>query len=203
MRRGLIRGAHPRARTVALVAAATGTAIAFLLFMTQAFGGADDADLYGRVDLPGTTELDLPAGKVALYYEERVTLSENESLDVPDGLRVVAKRENERVRSERAVPNSIKLDGRALREFGKLELPLAGRYKVRARSDERGGASGAVTLGKGQLEGLASSAILAGIAEGGGLVVALAVLLLWRRPDEPPPSTAPPAPSDRPTSIQV
>jgi hypothetical protein len=203
MRRGLIRGAHPRARTVALLLAMTGTALAFVLFMTEAIGGSDDADLYGRVKLPGTKMLDLPAGEVALYYEERVTLSENDSLDVPDGLRVVARRELQRVRSERSTPNSIKLDGRALREFGKLDLPVAGRYRVRTRSDVGGSNSPAVTLGKGQLEGLARSAVRAGIAEGAGLVLALIVLLLWRRPDEPPPSPSPPAPPRAPTSIRV
>ena len=203
MRRGLIRGAHPRARSIALVLAISGTALAFLLFMTEAFGGTDDADLYGRVALPGTKMLDLPAGRVALYYEERVTLSENDSLDVPDGLRVVARRELERVRSERSVPNSIKLDGRALREFGKLDLPVAGRYKVRTRADQSGSNSPAVTLGKGQLEGLARAGVRAGIAEGAGLLAALLVLLLWRRPDEPPPAAPPPAPSGTPTSIRV
>ncbi|HKP90593.1 MAG TPA: hypothetical protein VJT75_11555 [Thermoleophilaceae bacterium] len=203
MRRGLIRGAQPRARTVALGLAISGTAIAFILFMTQAFGGTDDADLYGRVKLPGKKMLDLPAGKVALYYEERVTLDEDDSLDVPDGLRVVAKRELRKIRSERGVPNSINLDGRSLREWGKLDVPAAGRYRVRTRSKERGSNSPAVTLGKGQLEGLARAGVRAGIAEGAGLVLALLVLLLWRRPDEEPPAVPPPASGATPTSIRV
>jgi hypothetical protein len=173
--------------------------------MTQAFGGVGDADLYGRVKLPGNKMLDLLAGDVALYYEERVTLHENDSLDVPDGLRVVARRELRRVRSERSVPNAINLDGRSLREFAKLEVPAAGRYKVRVRAKERGSNSPAVTLGKGQLEGLKRWGIRAGIAEVAGLVLALVVLLAWRRPDEPPPSASPPAPppSGRATSIRV
>jgi hypothetical protein len=203
MRRGLIRGAHPRARTVALVLAMSGTAIAFILFMTSAFAGSGEADRYGRVKLPGTKMLDLPAGEVALYYEERVTLDENDSLDVPDGVRVVAKRELRKVRSERSTPNAINLDGRSLREWGKLDIPVAGRYKVRTRAKERGSNSPAVTLGKGQLQSFARAGIRAGIAEGAGLVLALIVLLLWRRPDEPPPAAVPPAPRGAPTSIRV
>ena len=203
MSRGLIRGAHPWARTVALLLAMSGTAIAFILFMTSAFAGSGEADRYGRVKLPGTKMLDLPAGEVALYYEERVTLDENDSLDVPDGVRVVAKRELRKVRSERSTPNAINLDGRSLREWGKLDIPVAGRYRVKARSKGPGLNSPAITLGKGQLQSFKRAGIRAGIAEGAGLVLALIVLLLWRRPDEPPPAAAPPAPRGTPTSIRV
>ena len=203
MRRGLIRGAHPRARTVAIVLAASGTAIAFLLFMTSAFAGSGEADRYGRVRLPGEKMLDLPAGKVALYYEERVTLDEDESLDVPDGVRVVAKRELRKVRSERSVPNAINLDGRSLREWGRLDVPVAGRYEVRARSEQPGSNSPAVTLGKGQLQSFARAGIRAGIAEGAGLVLGLLVLLLWRRRDEPPAAAVAPEPGGTSTSIRV
>lgn len=201
MRRGLIRGAHPRARTVAIVLAMSGTALAFLLFMTSAFAGSGEADRYGRVKLPGTKMLDLPAGDVALYYEERVTLDEDDSLDVPDGVRVVAKRELRKVRSERSIPNAINLDGRSLREWGKLEIPVAGRYRVKARSKQPGSNSPAVTLGKGQLQSFKRAGIRAGIAEGAGLVLALIVLLLWRRPDDPPP--APPVQDARGTATSI
>jgi hypothetical protein len=201
MRRGLIRGAHPRARTLAALFAGSGTALAFILFMTGAIGGTSDADVYGRVRLPGSKMLDLPAGRVALYYEERVTLHENDSLDVPSGLRVVAKRELRKVRSRSVTPNAINLDGRSLREFAKLELPVAGRYRVKARAKQPGGNSPAVTLGKGQLENVVRSGVRAGIAEGAGLLLALVVLLAWRRPDEEPPAPGP-MPS-APTSIRV
>jgi hypothetical protein len=201
--RGLIRGAHPRARTLAILLAVTGTTLAFVLFLTGAIGGTSDADLYGRVSLPGKKMLDLPAGDVALYYEERVTLNENDSLDVPDGLVVVAKRELRKVRSERGTPNAINTDGRSLREFGKLKLPAAGRYQVRTRSKQGGSNSPAVTLGKGQLQSVVRAGIRAGIAEGTGLLLALVVLLVWRRPYEEPPAAAPPAPDAAATSIRV
>jgi hypothetical protein len=201
MRRGLWRGAHPTARRIAILLAATGSTIAFVLFLTGAIGGSKDADLYGRVPLPGKRMLDLPAGEVALYYEERVTLNDDDSLNVPDGLVVVAKRELRRVRSERSTPNAINLDGRSLREFGKLELPVAGRYRVRARAKQSGSSSPAVTLGKGQLESVKRAGIRAGIAEGAGLLLALAVLLAWPRPEGDTP--APPPASGTPTSIRV
>lgn len=204
MRRGLWRGAHPTARGLAILLAVAGSTIAFVLFLTGAIGGSSEADRYGRVPLPGKRKLDLPAGEVALYYEERVTLHNNDSLDVPDGLVVVARRELRKVRSEHSTPNAINLDGRSLREFGKLTLPAAGRYQVRARSKQAGSNSPAVTLGKGQLEGVKRAAIRAGIAEGAGLLLALVALLAWRRRDEEPPAAAPPAPSGGTgTSIRV
>ena len=199
MRRGLVRGARPAARRVALAAVVIAGAIALALFIATAVGGTSDADRYGRVRLPGRAMLDLPEGDVALYYEERVTLNENDSLDVPDGLVVTAKRELTKVRSERATPNAINTDGRSLREFGKLELPTAGRYQVKTRAKERGFSSPAVTLGKGQLENVKRAGIRAGIAEGAGLIAALVVLLVWRRPDE---DTPVPPPSG-PTAIRV
>lgn len=204
MRRGLWRGAKPRARTIAILLVAAASGAAFLLFLLGAIGGTSDADRYGRVPLPGKRMLDLPAGEVALYYEERVTLHNDDSLDVPDGLVVVAKRELRKVRSEHSTPNSINLDGRSLREFGKLDLPAAGRYQVRARSKRTGFNSPAVTLGKGQLENVKRAAIRAGIAEGAGLLGAFVVLLLWRRPEEEPPAPGPPpGQSGTATSIRV
>jgi hypothetical protein len=185
------------------VLAASGTAAAFLLFLLGAIGGSSDADLYGRVPLPGKRMLDLPAGEVALYYEERVTLNENDSLNVPDGLVVVAKRELRKVRSQHGTPNAINLDGRSLREFGKLKLPVAGRYQVKTRAKQSGSSSPAVTLGKGQIQSVVRAGVRAGIAEGAGLLLALVVLLLWRRPEEEMPAGVPPAPSDVGTSIQM
>jgi hypothetical protein len=198
MRRGLIRGARPAARRVALGAVVVAGAVALALFIATAVGGTSDADRYGRVPLPGRTMLDLPAGDVALYYEERVTLNENDSLDVPDGLVVVAKRELTKVRSERSTPNAINTDGRSLREFAKLRIPAAGRYRVTARSKSPGSNSPAVTLGRGQLASLGRAAVRAAIAVGAGLAVALAALLVARRRDEQPPSAAPPAAPEPP-----
>jgi hypothetical protein len=189
-RRGLVRGARPAARRIALGCAVAGAGAAFLLFMIEAVGGTSDADRYGRVPLPGRATLELPAGDLALYYEERVTLGENDVLDVPDGL-VVKARGERTVRSRRGTPNSISLDGRALREFGKLRIPSAGRYRVNARSDAPGSNSPAVTLGKGQLDNLARSGVHAAIAAAAGLALALAALLIGRRGDEPPPPSSP------------
>jgi hypothetical protein len=195
---------------VALLAVAAGGGVAFVLFLLTAFAGADAADEYGRIELPGRGSVELPEGDVALYYEERVTLSENESLDVPDGIVVTARREKT-IRSERTVPNSISLDGRALREFGKLAIPQAGTYRVRARADQQGSNTPAVTFGEGQLKGLARAGKRAGLIVGGALLLALVALLVGRRTDAGPgaapigyagvppaasvPVSAPPAPA--------
>lgn len=179
-RRGLIRGSRPGARRLALFVAILAGSVATALFIFSMVKGAGEADKYGRVELPGKGTVDLPKGRVALYYESRVTLNENESLDVPDGIRVTARRE-ETVKSEKAVPNAINLDGRSLREWGKLEIPQAGEYRVTARSKEAGSNRPAVTFGKGQLEGLGKAAVTDGIILGGGLGLALLILLAGRR----------------------
>ena len=195
-RRGLIRGARPGARKAALFVAIIGTAAATALFIVSMVAGAGEADEYGRVKLPGKGTVELPEGKVALYYEERVTLNENESLDLPDGLRVVARRE-ETVKSEKAIQNAVNLQGRSLREWGKLEIPQAGEYRVTVRSSSPGSNRPAITFGKSQLEGLGKTALLCGAIEGGGLLLALILLLLGRRGYEgerssfPVPATAP------------
>lgn len=201
MRRGLWRGAHPRARQLAILCAVAGSTLAFVLFLTAAIGGTSDADRYGRVPLGKARALDLPAGDVAVYYEERVTLQNDDTLAAPPGIRAVARQEGRKVRSQRVTPNSINLDGRSLVEFGKLAIPAAGRWKVRARADAGGGNGAAVTLGKGQAQSFGRAGVRAGIAEGAGLVAALLLLLLWRRRDEEPPPAAPSAPA--PTSIRV
>jgi hypothetical protein len=118
----MIRGAHPRARRIASVAVALGAIAGFGLFIAGMVSGCGDADRYGRVPLPGQAFIDLPAGDVALYYEERVSLSENESLDIPRGLTVEARREVT-VRSKGVLHNSISTDDRALEEFAKLSIP--------------------------------------------------------------------------------
>ena len=176
----MIEGARPGARKLALFAVIAGTVAGIALGVIGCIEGVDDADLYGRVSLPGSGALDLPEGDVALYYESRVTLGENDSLDVPDGLRVVAVRENTRVRSEKVLQNEISTDGRALREFAKLEIPREGRYRVTVRSRQGGSYSPAVTFGKGQLGNLADSAAKTGIPIGAGVGAALLILLLGR-----------------------
>jgi hypothetical protein len=215
-RRGLISGSRPSARRTALFIAIVGTVVATAIFVVQMVQSASEADKYGRIDLPGRGDIELPEGDVALYYEEHVTLSENDSLDIPSGLRVVARRENDVVRSEKTVQNAVNTDGRALREFAKLEIPRAGRYRVSARSSSPGGNDPGVTFGKGQLEGLGKTAIVAGGIEGGALLLALIVLLLGRRGYEgerasfpvessglpaPAPASASPSPSPPPAPV--
>ena len=180
-RRGLIRGARPGARKLALFVAILASVAATAIFVFGMVKGAGEADKYGGIRLPGKGTLDLPEGTVALYYEERVTLNENESLDIPSGLRVVARRENDVVRSEKVVHNAVNTDGRSLREFAKLEIPRAGRYKVTARSSGQGSNRPGVTFGKSQLDGLGRLALVAGGIEVGGLLLALGALLAGRR----------------------
>ena len=182
----MIRASRPAARKLALLAVVLGIAGGLTFAILGCVQGVDDADKYGRIDLPGTGLIDLPEGEVAVYYEERVTLPENDSLDSPSGLRVVAVRENERIESEkRGLSNAISLDGRALDEWGKLDIPQAGRWRVVARSKERGSNQPAVTFGVSQTDNFVDAGLtFAGFA-GGGLVLALLILLLGRIGYEP------------------
>jgi hypothetical protein len=176
----VIRGARPGARRLALFALIAGTVAGIGLGVIGCIEGVDDADLYGRVSVPGDGALELPEGDVALYYESHVDLGENESLDIPDGLRVVARRENTRVRSRKVLQNEISLDGRALREFAKLEIPREGLYRVTVTSRAPGSADPAVTFGKGQLGNLGDTALRTFGPIGAGLGAALLLLLLGR-----------------------
>ena len=205
MRRGLWRGARPGARRFAVVAAAGGGVVGFALFLAAAIGGTSEVDRYGRLPLPGKRALDLPAGEIAVYYEEHVTLDEDDSLDAPDGIVVKAKRERRTVKSRRTTPNAINTDGASYEEFGKLTIPAAGRYVVKARSKEPGSNRPEVTLGKGQIESLKRGGIRGGIALGAGLLLALVALVALRRGDEPQPPApaAAPSPPGRATSIRL
>ena len=188
------RGARPSFRWVAGVCAAGGFALALALFIAVAVSGSDAADEYGRISVPGSGALELPEGDVALFYEERVTLSENESLPVPPGLRVRARRE-QTIESENTTNNAINLDGRSLREFAKLEVPAAGSYRVSVRADASGGNSPSVTFGKGLGASMAGAGVKAGIAAGAGLALGLLLLLAGRIGYEPAPVIRPVAPS--------
>jgi hypothetical protein len=181
----VIARARPGARKLALFAVIAGVAAGIALGVIGCVEGVDDADLYGRVSLPGKGALDLPEGDVALYYESHVDLPENDSLDVPSGLRVVAQRENTRVRSKKVVNNELGIGNRTLREFAKLEIPREGRYRVTVRSEAPGAYDPAVTFGKGQLGNLGESGLRAGLPMAAGMVGALLILLFGRIGYEP------------------
>jgi hypothetical protein len=177
----VIRAARPGARRLAQLVFALGVAGGIALGIIGCVQGVGDADKYGRVTLPGEDVVDLPEGEIALYYEERVTLSDNDSLDAPDGIRVVAVRENERIKSKkRGLSNAISLDGRALDEWGKIEIPRAGKWRIVTRSRESGSNQPAVTLGRGQTDNLVDAGTTAGTVMAAGLGAALLILLLGR-----------------------
>ena len=205
MSRGLIGGARRGAKAVSVACLGGGFALAMTLFISGAVAGLDDAEKYGRLSLPGRAVLDLPEGDVAVYYEERVTLGEDQVLNQPAGLRVRARGEGGVVDAETVTPNAINTTGRSAREFAKLRIPRAGSYRVTARASQGGSNSPAVTLGLGQWQNLGSSGLRAGLALGGGVLLALLALLLGRRSEEEAPPAPPPpaADSQGPTSIRL
>ena len=196
-----MRGTRPAVRKLAIAAAALGAAGALILFIAGAVGGASKYDEHGRVAVPGKGTLEMPAGKVAVFYEERITLGENESLDAPENLRVSARREVTVRAKRKKIGNAINLDGRSMDEFATLELPQAGRYRVRVRGS--GSNTPAVTFGEGLGEGFLDAGKNAGIALGAGLALAALLLLAGRIGYQPEPAvryveqpaTAPPPPA--------
>ena len=222
----MIKGARPGARRLALLVVIVGVAGGIALGIIGCVQGVGDADKYGRVALPGSEVLDLPEGEIALYYEERVSLPDDDTLDSPKGIRVVAVRENERIRSEkRGISNAITLDGRALDEWGKIEIPRAGKWRVATRSSEPGSNQPAVTLGRGQTENFTQAGITAAGVGGAGLLLALLILAFGRigytpltpqelaasmpraypqpAPASPPPAASPAPASGDPVEVQL
>jgi hypothetical protein len=192
---------------VAVLLLGAGFALAMALGISGAVAGLDDASKYGPLSLPGRAVLDLPEGDVAVYYEERVTLHEDQVLNEPPGLRVRARGDGGGVvEAERVTPNAINATGRSAREFAKLRIPREGSYRVTARAVGLGSNSPAVTLGIGQWQNLADAAKRAALLLGGALVLALVVLFALRRPEEeapPGPSSTPPTAGPGPTSIRL
>jgi hypothetical protein len=147
-----------------------------------------DNDKYGKVAVPGEGRVTLPAESVVIHYEAQANLSENDSIDVPDDLRV---RLNPPLELEDGSHiSSYQLGSTAGTSVWRTEVPESGDYGV-VTSVGPGAPypNKAVTfgpdaeMGKVLLRGAAI--IVIGLLIGGALA-------LWSRRYRRPPATLPP-----------
>ncbi len=111
------------------------------------FGGfPHDADRYGRIGVPGAQTIALPAGRIPLDHDDLMqgggdtrTLA-----DAPAGLRVrVTPEGGGKDLPVASVPGwlfSSSSGDRGHEPFARVDVPEAGRYKIRVRADERSAA---------------------------------------------------------------
>jgi len=174
----------------------------FAYLIVGAVTGTLKHDDFGVVPIPGQATIELDAGTVAVFYQERTHLSEAESLDVPEFRLDVRGRGDTPVELEDAGPgSSYELNDLAGTQIGQLEIEEAGDYAVRT-----GGKVGRnrpeVSFGEdvplGRLLGVSALIIVGGMVLG-GLLWAIGSARRKRTPlqpgvgSAPPPATAPPA----------
>ena len=110
-----------------------GGVIVFAAFLVTALQGIDDADRDGRVRMPGEAALELDAGKYALFYEEQVDTSDNETFEPPKGIRVSVRGIGGAPQPELrlgGLGNQVGTDDKTAEEIGSLRVERDGRYGV-------------------------------------------------------------------------
>jgi hypothetical protein len=107
-----------------------------------------DTDKHGRMPVPGEAVVELPEGELGVYYGERRKMpsrrvgnrTETESLPVPTlDVRVEHVDSGDEARLRTSWVDGIQVGGvsRTTRQFGVLDVPDDGDYRVTARSRER------------------------------------------------------------------
>jgi hypothetical protein len=125
-------GRRLSAKTIATVLLVLALVALFVFIAVAAIKSAAASDRYGRVPMPGTEEVELPEGEVIVSYEEQTDLEENESLEVPGGIRFGVHAEDGPplpIEGKRFGSQTEDDDG-ARREFATLEVPEEGHYVV-------------------------------------------------------------------------
>lgn len=107
-----------------------------------------DTDEHGRMPVPGEEVLELPEGELGVYYGERRKMPSRpvgdrnvpESLPVPQlTVRAVSVDGGDEADLRTSFVDGIQVGGtsRTTRQFGVLEVPADGDYRVSVRSRER------------------------------------------------------------------
>jgi hypothetical protein len=170
-------------RWVAPVVIATTVVIAVVLgVLWYVIGGwPRDHDRYGAVPIPGQRTLELPDGEVRLAFEGEVSGGTRTRTleDPPDDLRVRITRGGRELPVEDVSGSlyGVFVGGRGHEPFGKVEVPEAGRYRVRTVT-ETGSPSGEITAGP-ELWNPGGSRLLGALAV---FVASLLVLLVLDLP---------------------
>jgi hypothetical protein len=191
---------------VALPIAGFAAAIAYLVI--GAVSALFDNDKYGKLDVPAEARIELEQGHVAVYYQERTSLSENESLDVPGDLAIRVTLRGEPIElSDERFGSSYEVNDLAGTQVAELDAPEDGAYGV-VTSGAGGRRRPEVTFGEevplGTLLGRSGLILLAGLL-GGALAYWVGEAQRRRQPLAPapaspasPPPSAPPPPAPGP-----
>ena len=125
---GGTRGVRGWGIGVAIAASAAAFAYLIIGLVTSTL----NHDEFGTVPIPGQGVVELDEGTVAVFYQERANLSENESLDVPSFQLDIRRRGDAPVDVEDAGPgSSYELNDLAGTQIGKIEVEETGPYTVR------------------------------------------------------------------------
>jgi hypothetical protein len=116
--------------------------------------GSRHADKHGRFAIPGESTMQLPAGRVRIYYDVNWgDTSEDSNFDAPDDLqvKVTSIDTGEEVPIRRKLASSV--SARQTRNFsrgyiGRIEVEREGEYKVEASASTPASEEPHLSLGK-------------------------------------------------------
>lgn len=181
--------------TLSVLSAIGGFALALVLFILGFVLTLGDNDKYGKLSLPGETQVVLPKDDVIVYYEERASLPSESSLPPPSGLRlrVRSAATKEQVPAESVGSRStFTVNDISGISVARLRVPEEGLYTVDARVAQARAPDPALTFGPDlDFAALAIRCLVAIIA---GLVLSLLFALLGRALRRPPAPAPVPAP---------
>lgn len=120
----------------------------FVLLFVGLFGGIGETDRFGRVPVPGAAALELPAGRVSVFYEEGTSSRP----DPPGGLDYTVRPAGGGPALEtegRGTFNERVSEGGSSRvKYDRVDVPAAGSYVVGTRVSGRTGPEPALTFGE-------------------------------------------------------
>ncbi|HEX2360385.1 MAG TPA: hypothetical protein VHH72_11280 [Solirubrobacterales bacterium] len=87
----------------------------------------------GRIEVPGDTVIELPAGRVLVYYEDAFRWRPSQKPEPWAGFSMLVSDERSGARIDLGPPHSevaYKSSGKNRVPYGVLDLPHAGRYRI-------------------------------------------------------------------------
>jgi hypothetical protein len=139
---------------------------------------------YGRVPVPGTGDLTLPAGVVWIHFEEDGISGEDDSADMPTDLQVVVTSAGGALAIERLSESlfSSSTNNTGHVPYGRIEVPAAGSYQVTtAAAQQTSAVTPRVTFGEPPWNPFGPLIVGALVVFAPFAVIALVLLLPLRR----------------------
>jgi hypothetical protein len=138
-----------------------------------------DHDEYGRIAIPpGKGTVELPEGKVIVFYEEARAISENQVFPEPDidwTIRPARGGEPLPLDGDGGRETNVR-DERAWTDFESLDVPAAGRYDVNVHDLASNGSNPAITFGTSGVTAAALALVIGGALVGSTLITAALVI---------------------------